>query len=117
MTQSSWRRLAALVGAALLAAAGTGAPHLAAQPPAVVVDMRDFAFEPRDLAIAAGTAVRWVNRDATPHSIVMEGGRPGGSRGTIAPGAEHTFVFREAGRYVYRCGVHPTMLGEVHAVP
>lgn len=87
--------------------------HLAAQQPAITVDMRNFAFEPRDVGVMAGAAVRWVNRDDTPHSVVMEGGRPGSSRGTIPPGAEHIFVFRESGRYVYRCGVHPTMLGEL----
>ena len=108
--------IAAIVGAGILVAVmlATGGPRLSAQQPRVVVDMRDFAFEPRDAAIASGIAVRWVNRDEVPHSIVMEGGRPGSSRGTIAPGAEHTFVFREAGRHTYRCGVHPTMLGEVN---
>jgi len=84
-----------------------------AQQPPVTVDMRDFAFEPRDVLVASGTSVRWVNRDDFPHSVVMEGGRPGGSRGTIPPGGEHTFVFMDAGRSVYRCGVHPTMLGEI----
>lgn len=84
-----------------------------AQQPPVTVDMRDFAFEPRDVLATPGTAVRWINRDEFPHSVAMEGGRPGSSRGTIPPRGEHTFVFSDAGRYVYRCGVHPTMLGEV----
>ncbi|MGH2376426.1 MAG: plastocyanin/azurin family copper-binding protein [bacterium] len=87
--------------------------YVGAQQPPVTVDMREFAFEPRDVLVTPGTAVRWVNRDDFPHSVVMEGGRPGSSRGTIPPGGEHTFVFRDPGRFVYRCSVHPTMLGEI----
>lgn len=86
--------------------------YLAAQQEAVIVDMRDFSFEPRDTRILAGTAVRWTNHDDVPHAIAMEGGRPGSS-GLIAPAKDYSFTFREAGRFTYRCGVHPTMLGVV----
>ncbi len=100
----------------ILAAAGLalfmiGPARIAAQE-AVGVDIRDFSFEPHTAAVSAGTAIRWVNRDDIPHQILMEGGRPGSS-GTLAPGASHTFVFQEAGRFTYRCGIHPTMLGEI----
>ncbi|MGH6953392.1 MAG: cupredoxin domain-containing protein [Alphaproteobacteria bacterium] len=84
-----------------------------AQQLSVIVDARDFSFEPRDVMIPAGATVRWVNRDAFPHSVSIAGNPPASSRGTIAPGGEHTFVFRQAGRFTYRCGVHPTMLGEI----
>lgn len=83
---------------------------LAAQQQVVVVDIRDFAFEPRDTRILVDTAVRWINHDDVPHSIAVEGGRPGSS-GLIAPAKDHTFMFRDAGRFTYRCAVHPTMLG------
>ena len=101
----------------ILVAAGvvllmSGPAPIAAQE-AVGVDIRDFSFVPKDLTVSVGTAVRWVNRDDAPHQIVMDGGRPGGS-GTLGQGAEHTFVFREAGRFPYHCGIHPTMLGEVN---
>lgn len=76
----------------------------------VVVDIREFAFEPRDTRITAGMSVRWINHDDVPHQVGMEGGRPGSS-GLIAPGTSYTFTFGEAGRFTYRCGVHPTMLG------
>lgn len=87
--------------------------YVGAQQQPVTVDMREFAFEPRDVLVVPGTAVRWVNRDDFPHAVVIEGGRSGSSQGTIRPGGEHTFVFRDVGRFVYRCNVHPTMLGEV----
>lgn len=76
----------------------------------VVVDIRDFAFEPHEVKVSNGATVRWVNRDPAPHSIAMEGGRPGNS-GQLDPGREHAVTFSEAGRFTYRCGVHTTMLG------
>lgn len=83
---------------------------LLAQQQVVIVDIRDFAFEPRDTRILVDTAVRWINHDDSPHSIAMEGGRPGSS-GLIAPMSDYTFTFRDAGMFTYRCAVHPTMLG------
>lgn len=83
-----------------------------AQQPAAVVDIRDFAFEPHELKVSTGATVRWVNRDPAPHQIAMEGGRPGSSA-LLDPGQDHTATFRDAGRFTYRCGVHPTMLGVI----
>jgi plastocyanin len=84
----------------------------AQQPAAVTVDIRDFAFEPHEIKVAAGTTVRWVNRDPIPHQVAMEGGHPGSSP-LLGPGGEHAAAFRNASRFTYRCGVHPTMLGVI----
>lgn len=78
--------------------------------PTATVAIRDFSFEPHELRIAPGTAVRWVNGDPAPHAVAMEGGRPGSS-GEIAPGQSHVFTFDQAATYTYRCAIHPTMLG------
>lgn len=96
------------VAAALLAIVSPGRAQ-----EAVTVHMIEFSFQPREQVINADTPIRWVNRDAFPHAIAMQGGRPGSSPGLIDAGKDYTFVFREAGRFVYRCGVHPTMLGAV----
>jgi plastocyanin len=84
-------------------------------PEPIGIDIRDFAFEPRSLSVRVGVPVRWTNHDDAPHSIVMEGGRPGSS-GPVSQGGEHSVTFRDAGRYAYRCGIHPTMLGEITAI-
>lgn len=78
----------------------------------VTVEMRDFSFSPRDMVVATGSGVRWVNLDDAPHQIAMAGGRPGSS-GLIDPGKEYAFTFRETGQFMYRCAVHPTMLGVI----
>jgi plastocyanin len=74
--------------------------------------IRDFSFDPHTVLIRQGTAVQWVNRDDIVHQVSMEGGRPGSS-GALNPGSQHTFVFPDAGRFTYRCAIHPTMLGEI----
>lgn len=96
----------------VLALVLAGMATVAAQQDEAVVDIRDFAFEPHEVELSIGTAVRWVNRDSAPHSIAMEGGRAGSS-GVLEPGQEHAVTLREAGRFTYRCGVHPTMLGVI----
>lgn len=90
----------------------SAAPRIAGQETGPTVEMRDFAFTPRDVTVTAGTTVRWVNVDDSPHAVAMEGGKPGSSQ-VIQPGQSHSFVFREPGTYTYRCGIHPTMLGEI----
>ena len=86
-------------------------PFTAAQE-GVGIGIRDFAFEPRTMGVASGTTVRWTNYDDGPHNVTMLNRQPGSS-GVIGPRGSHAFAFRAAGRFVYRCAVHPTMLGEV----
>lgn len=107
-------RSVALLGAAVLILGGLfgiGTP-LAAQEIGATVEMRDFAFTPRDVTISPGTAVRWINLDDSPHSVAMESGKPGSSQ-VIEQSQSYSFVFREPGTFTYRCGIHPTMLGEI----
>jgi plastocyanin len=89
---------------------GSGAAATAQLP--VTVEIRDFAFWPRDTVVAVGTVVRWANLDEAPHQIAMTGGQPGSSS-LIEPGKDHVFTFKERGQFIYRCCVHPTMLGVV----
>ncbi len=81
---------------------------------AVTVDIQDFSFQPHEWTITVGTPVRWVNHDDTTHQGVTEDGKTANS-GPISPGKEFTFVFTQAGRFTYRCAIHPTMLGVISA--
>jgi DNA-binding response OmpR family regulator len=58
---------------------------------------KPFAFD--ELIARVKAVLRW--RDKTIDS------------GPIAPGKEFTFAFTQAGRFVYRCAIHPTMLGTI----
>jgi plastocyanin len=88
-------------------------PQLRAQPGVIVtIDMQDYAFEPHTAAVAAGTMVRWLNHDDTPHHVVTEQSKTVDS-GLITPGSAFSFTFSAPGRFAYRCAVHPTMLGVI----
>lgn len=83
---------------------------------AVEVDIADFSFRPEAVEIAVGDTVRWVNRDATRHTVTAGAdAEPSGAfefafadRGDTA---EH--VFTEPGTYSYFCTPHPFMQGTI----
>lgn len=99
-----------LAGAMLIGALALGSPALDAQN-AVTVDMQEFSFQPHEWTVTPGTAVRWVNRDDSPHHVVTEAKLV--DSGAIGPGATFEFTFTQPGRFAYRCAIHPTMLGIV----
>jgi plastocyanin len=74
------------------------------------VDIRDFAFAPADLAVAAGTEIVWTNRDPAPHTVTAEDGSF--DSGEIAPGETFTITL-ESGEVVYACLIHPDMRGTI----
>jgi plastocyanin len=90
------------------AAQGADAPAVAEVP----VDIRDFAYSPNPIEIAAGDTVTWTNQDEVPHTATGED-RDVLQSGTIAPGASFSQVFPEAGEFGYFCEFHPNMTGTI----
>ena len=117
MTQFLVRRpLAAAVGAVLaLGATGAIGQQLAGTK-SVEIDIVNFAFTPKTLTVARGTAVTWDNKDEEPHNIVNvpSGGQPRVFRSQAVDGGEkYSFVFNEQGTYQYICSIHPHMEGTI----
>ena len=82
------------------------------------------AFRPNDVTVATGGAVRWVNDDATFHSVTSTASpqvrRPSGRfHGVLdAAGKTFTVTFAEPGSYAYYCQPHAEfMAGVVRVVP
>jgi plastocyanin len=69
-----------------------------------VVMMLDDRFEARDLTIAAGTTVTWVNKGADWHSVAATDG--GFQSEKIAPGDSYSVTFDTPGTYGYICKHH-----------
>jgi len=91
-----------------------GATPAAATPTGsggTTVAIRDFAFEPPEITIPAGTTVSWENADAAPHTATGDDGVF--SSGRIDAGAAGTATFDEVGTFAYRCEFHPDMLGTI----
>jgi plastocyanin len=90
------------------AAQGAEAPAAAEVP----VDIRDFAYNPDPIEIAAGDTVTWTNQDEVPHTATGQD-RDVLQSGTISPGASFSQVFPEAGEFGYFCEFHPNMTGTI----
>lgn len=92
-------------------------PALAAQDaeaprPAVTVDIKGFAYNPRTVEVPAGGSVTWTNQDNAPHTVTgLNGAIP--QSGAMPFGATFTQVFTTSGAYDYLCAYHPNMKGTV----
>ena len=102
--------------AATAAPAETAAPAAeTAEAPAgaeVPVDIRDFAYSPNPIEIAAGDTVTWTNQDPVPHTATGED-RGVLQSGTISPGDSFSQAFPEAGEFGFFCEFHPNMTGTI----
>ena len=86
--------------------------HCAAAAETVTAEISHFQFEPRELTVAPGTTVVWINHDQTIHNIVTKDGK------LASPGLDtddrFSFVFDREGDYPFYCGLHPQMVGVIH---
>ena len=103
-----------------LAACGDDDESSAGAPPtdpapaedSVTVDIADFAFDPEELSVAAGTAIVWTNGDDFAHTAQADDG--GFDTGTIEAGmSSEPVVLEEPGTYSYICGIHNAMTGTI----
>jgi len=105
----------ALAALALFAAVGASASSLAAGPgPATTITITRFAFDPKELTVAPGTKVRWINRDETPHTVASLGPTRIFASKALDTDDQFEFTFTDEGDFAYLCTVHPFMTGVVH---
>jgi plastocyanin len=83
----------------------------ATTPAPVSVSIDNFSFGPRDLTIAAGQTVTWVNHDDVPHTVVATGREF--ASGALDTDESYAHAFTAPGTYAYYCGVHPHMTGRI----
>jgi plastocyanin len=76
------------------------------------VEITRFAFAPKEITVAPGTRVVFVNRDETPHTVAATD-KSFASKG-LDTGEAYDHVFATEGDYAYFCTVHPFMTGVVH---
>jgi plastocyanin len=63
--------------------------------------------------VAAGTPVRWQNTDTVAHTVEADMAPPPATT-NVAPGSTTaTQTITTPGRYLYHCGIHPLMHGEL----
>ena len=71
----------------------------------------NFAFEPAELEVTAGTTVTWTNEDQISHTATSDDGVF--DTGTLGQGESGSYTFDTAGRFGYFCEIHPGMTGVV----
>ncbi|MDD5111259.1 MAG: cupredoxin family copper-binding protein [Candidatus Altiarchaeota archaeon] len=98
---------------------GQGTPAtVPAEPAAVTVTIKDFAFQPNEIRIKTGTIVTWINEDSAPHKVASDPhpahtDLPGLVSGNLAQGQSYSFTFSTPGTFGYHCHLHPSMTGRV----
>jgi plastocyanin len=77
----------------------------------VKVDIKEFMYGPKDLKVAVGTKVTWVNDDQIPHTV-SETHKVFRS-GALDTNDSFSYVFNTPGEFEYFCVLHPQMIGKI----
>jgi plastocyanin len=105
---------AGLLGVAASAAIihGTQSARAAVEKNAEASIMIDnFSFSPKEITVAVGTTVTWVNHDDVPHTVVSPDKKFRSK--ALDTDDSFSFTFTDAGTYNYFCSVHPIMTGKI----
>ena len=84
---------------------------VAAQDATNVVTIDNFTFSPKELTVAVGTTVKWVNHYDIPHTVVEK--KTTFRSKALDTDDSYSFTFASAGTFDYFCALHPYMVGKV----
>jgi len=84
---------------------------VAAQDATDVITIDNFTFTPKELTVAVGTTVKWVNHDDIPHTVVEK--KTTFRSKALDTDDSYSFTFASAGTFDYFCGLHPHMVGQI----
>ena len=73
----------------------------------IVVDIKDFEFQPGLQSVKPGDVIVWVNKDIVPHTVSGKDGD--GDSGLIKVGESWEMVVDDDTFRHYFCKFHPTM--------
>ena len=76
----------------------------------VTIDQSGQQFSEKAIALAAGDAVTFANKDDVSHNItVINDDDDTSDLGLQKPGQNLNYKFDKAGRFKVRCSIHPSM--------
>lgn len=73
--------------------------------------IRDYQYQPAELAVQAGTTVKWINDEKRVSHSIRFTGPEGFESERIFPGESWERTFDQPGSYPFSCGPHPEMNG------
>ena len=101
-----------------ISASPTPSPEPQMEPNEVTAGIVNFAH--KDLTVAVGTTVRWVNQAISPHTTKagIPPDQPSGEWDSlrIQPGDDFAFTFDEVGEFPYFCNIHKSMTATITVV-
>ena len=103
--------VALLLGPVIGAMLAFGA--VAAQDATNVITIDNFTFSPKELTVAVGTTIKWVNHDDIPHTVVEK--QTTFRSKLLDTDDAYSYTFTSAGAFDYFCGLHPHMVGQIIA--
>ena len=78
-------------------------PQDTAAPQKVTINMKNFAFEPKEITVAPGTTVEWTD-ELGRHNVTADDGSF--KSDTMVAGAKFEHKFDNAGAFPYYCSFH-----------
>ena len=103
--------VALLLGPVIGALLAFGA--VAARDATNVITIDNFTFSPKELTVAVGTTIKWVNHDDIPHTVVEK--QTTFRSKLLDTDDAYSYTFTSAGAFDYFCGLHPHMVGQIIA--
>jgi plastocyanin len=89
------------------------APAPAPAGPSAAVDIKDYAYMPKDLMVSRGTTVTWTNLDSDDHTVTSSTSSGPLKSATLKKGGTYSYTFTRSGTYNYYCALHPGMKASV----
>jgi plastocyanin len=96
--------LVALLGLAFTAVGVSSGAPAGAQAAGKTINIKDFKYNPADLAVKVGESVTVTNGDTAPHTVTA---RDGSFNVDVPPNGKATLTVTKAGSHPYYCTYHP----------
>jgi plastocyanin len=96
--------LVAVLGLSFTAASVISEHQAGAQAAGPAITIKDFQYNPADLAVKVGQKVTVTNNDTTPHTVTA---RDGSFNVDVPPNGNATLTVAKAGSFPYYCTYHP----------
>jgi plastocyanin len=76
------------------------------------IEIKGFAFNPKNLKIKQGDIIIWTNKDFAKHTVTSDSGNELDSK-LLAKGESYSHTFDTKGEFPYYCIPHPYMTGTI----
>jgi plastocyanin len=83
---------------------------ISTQENAHAVEIKNFAFNPSEIAISKGDEVIWINKDTLVHTVSAD---DDSFSYKLIAGQYATRQFNATGEFAYHCAIHTSMKGKV----